>query len=315
MPTGSECVVAVDVGGTNLKGALVDRRGRTHAQERRPTQTDAGPRAAIEAVLALGGDLARHEPRPVAVGLAVPGLVDESAGTVRNAANLHWRDVPIGPLAEQRLGVAVTISHDVRAAALAEGLLGAARDATDYLLITLGTGVGGAVVIGGRPYSGAHGIGGELGHIAVEPRGPMCACGRQGCLETFASASHIAQRYLEMTGDESDDLDAEQVSKRAAAGDPLADAVWSQALDALAIAIANYATLLDPEMVVIGGGMAADDNLFDSLRHRLRAHMRFGDPPAVVPAVLGREAGRLGAAIAAWRVAGIDESEFASWAT
>ncbi len=313
MPNGNECVVAIDVGGTTLKGARVDRRGQTHGQERRPTRTDAGPRAAIDAVLALAGDLARHEPGPVAIGLAVPGLVDEGAGTVRNAANLRWRDVPIGPLAQQRLGTVITVSHDVRAAALAEGLLGVARDATDYLLITLGTGVGAAVVIGGRPYSGAHGIGGELGHTAVEPRGPMCGCGRQGCLEALASASQIARRYHQMTGDSADGLGAEQVSKRAAAGDPVANAVWSQALDALAIAIANYATLLDPEMVVIGGGMAAADNLFDPLRHRLRAHMRFGEPPAVVPARLGQEAGRLGAAIAAWRAAGIDEAELASW--
>ncbi len=316
MTTGGECVVAVDVGGTSLKGALVDRHGRTQAQERRPTRAEHGAEAAIEAVLALAGDLAQQESGAAAIGLAVPGLVDERTGTVRNSVNLHWRDVPIGSLAEQRLGAVVSVSHDVRASALAEGLLGAARDATEYLLLTLGTGIGAAVVIGGRPYTGAHGIGGELGHTAVEPRGPMCDCGRLGCLEAVASAGQVARRYLEMTRDKGDDFGSEQVAERAAAGDPFADAVWTQALDALASAIANYATLLDPELIVIGGGMAdAGDDLFGPLRHRLRAQIRFGEPPRVVPAMLGHDAGRWGAAITAWRAAGIDEAELAEWGT
>jgi glucokinase len=307
-------IVAIDVGGTTLKAAIVDGEGNAHALERRPTRAAEGPEAVIEAVLALAADLAHGAPGTVAVGLALPGVVNDETGTVINATNLRWRDVPIGSLAQARLGLAVAVMHDVRAAAVAEGLLGAARGARDYLLITLGTGVGAAMMIRGQPYTGSHGFGGELGHIAVEPRGPVCGCGRPGCLEAFASAGQLALRYRAMAGEQADGCSAREIARRAAEGEAVAGAVWRDAVDALAIAIANYVTLLDPELVVIGGGMAAAaDGLFGPLRHRLEAHMRFGNAPPVVPAQLGEDAGRHGAAIGAWRAAGIDEARLAAW--
>jgi glucokinase len=160
--------------------------------------------------------------------------------------------------------------HDVCAAAMAEGPVGAASGASDYRLITLGTGVGAAMMIGGRPYTGAHGFGGELGHVAAEPRAPVCGCGRPGCPEAFASAGHIA--------------------------------------------LANYVTLRDPQLIVIGGSMsAARDDLFGPLRPRLQAQVRFGNPPVVVRARLGEEAGRYGVAIGAWRATGIDEAQLSGW--
>lgn len=285
---------------------------------KRDSSAEQGPEAVVEAVLGLAAELrqrgAHDGSQVVAAGIAVPGLVDETTGTVRAAANLGWRDLTIGSITEERLGTTVTVSHDVRAGALAEGLLGAARGHHDYLLITLGTGIGAAVMIDGRPYIGAHGLGGELGHMAIEPRGPMCGCGRPGCLEALASAGHVSARYGVMTGS-TEPVSAEGVAERAATGeDAVAGQIWSQAIDALAIGIANYAALLDPELVVIGGGMAAaGERLFEPLRHRLTAHVRFGEPPSVVPAMLGEEAGRCGAAIAAWRAAGIDEAELAAW--
>ncbi len=307
-------MVAIDLGGTSLKGSLVDRRGRSSGLERRPTHVAGGSQAVIDDVLGFAADLAQTEPPPVAIGLAVPGLVDERRAYVINATNLGWRDVPIGQLVEERLGMTAILEHDVRSGALAEGLLGAARQSSDYLLLTLGTGIGAAVVIGGHPYTGAHGIAGEFGHVAVEPRGPMCGCGRAGCVESLASAGHIALRYRAMTGSRDDELTAEEVARRAGAGEPTAELVWREAINALALAIANYATLLDPELVVIGGGMAAaGDDLFGPLRQALRAHIRFGEPPPVVPAELGVTAVRYGAAIVAWRAAGIDESELSAW--
>ncbi len=309
-----ERVVAIDVGGTTLKGAIIERDGRVGAVTRRPTLAGAGAPAVIDAVLDLLTELGRGAPQPLALGLAVPGLVDERSGVVLNAVNLGWRDVPIAELARARLGTPVAVVQDVRAAALAEGLLGAARGKRDYLLLTLGTGVGAAVVIAGRPYTGAHGLGGELGHIAVVPDGPTCGCGRQGCLETLASAGHISGRYHAMSGHDTEPISAEEVARRAAAGEAIAVAVWGEAIQALALALANYATLLDPAMIVIGGGMAAaGDDLFGPLRELLRAQTRFGEPPPVVPAALGDEAGRQGAAIAAWRAAGISADELAKW--
>jgi len=309
-----ERVIAIDVGGTTLKGARVDRSGGVTAVAERPTLAPAGPRAVIDAVLQFATELAQAPPRPKGLAVAVPGLVDERAGVVLSSANLGWHNVPIAELLRERLKLSVTVRHDVRAAALAEGLLGAARAASDYLLLTLGTGIGAAVVIGGRPYTGAHGLGGELGHVAIGPSGPRCGCGRQGCLEALASGGHIARRYSAIGG-QSETVSAEEVARRAVAGDLTADAVWREAVGALGLAIANYATLLDPELVVIGGGMAAaGDDLFVGVRHALADHIRFGEPPPVVPAQLGAEAGRYGAAIAAWREAGLAESELSGWA-
>lgn len=307
-------VIAIDVGGTSLKGAVVDRRGQLLFQSRRPTGAQRGSDAVLAAILDFASDLVGEHASTAAVGITTPGLVDERAGVVLAAANLHWRDVPIRQLAHHRLGLPVAVMHDVRAAALAEGLMGAAQGRDDYLMVTLGTGIGAAVVIGGRPYTGAHGIGGELGHVAVQPRGPLCGCGRPGCLEALASAGHVATHYRTMTGDR-ELVDAEQVAARAAAGDEIAHLVWDTAIDALALAMANYCALLDPELIVVGGGMAtAGQRLFAPLQRRLVAHLRFGQPPPVVAAALGADAGRRGAAIAAWRLGGIDEADLSAWA-
>jgi glucokinase len=304
-------VVAIDVGGTTLKGALVDPDGAADSAQCRPTRAEQGPDAVVEAVLDLAADLAATDPRPSAVGLAVPGIVDDEAGIVRESTNLGWREVPIGELAEQRVGRPVAVLHDVRAAALAEGLIGAARGCRDYLLLTLGTGVGAAVVINGDPYTGAHGLGGELGHVAVEPGGRFC--GGRGCLEALASAGHIASRYRETTA-AGQSVTAEEIVQRAGSGDPAAGQIWREAIEALATAIVNYATLLDPELVVIGGGMAAaGDRLFVPLQETIAAMTRFGDPCRVVPAEL-EEAGRWGAAIAAWERSGVQRTAMRSWA-
>ncbi|HZO77532.1 MAG TPA: ROK family protein [Solirubrobacteraceae bacterium] len=304
MASQAEHVVAIDVGGTTMKGAVFDRQGRTWNETRRPTGTDRGAEAVIESILAFAGRLASPSPGPRAVGIAVPGLVRDSDGMVLEATNVGLRDVPLRELASRRLSSPVAVLHDVRAAALAEGTLGAARGRSDYLLLTLGTGVGAAVIIGGHPYTGAHGIGGELGHVAVDPRGPVCRCGGTGCLEAIASAGAVERRF-------GHGIDAQAVAHRAAAHEPAATRVWHEALDALALAIVNYATLLDPEVVVIGGGLAnAGPRLFDPLSDLVRASTRFGKAVPIVPAALGEEAGCFGAAIAAWRAVGLD----ADWA-
>ncbi len=304
---GPDRVAAIDVGGTTIKGAVFDRGGRVVEEKRCPTGAEQGPEAVIDSILKLAAELSGSQPRPAAVGLAVPGLVQESAGVVLEATNLGLKDAPVRELAARRLNTTVAVLHDVRAAALAEGALGAARGHSDYLLLTLGTGIGAAVVLDGRPYTGVHGVGGELGHTSVDPRGPQCLCGGTGCLEAIASAGAVARRYGHAA-------DAEEVAARAAAGDTKAVEVWREALDALALAIVNYATLLDPELVVIGGGLAeAGPRLFDPLRKRIQQARRFGPPIRVERAALGEEAGRYGAAIAAWRAAGLDEASLEQW--
>jgi glucokinase len=307
----AERVVAIDLGGTSLKGTIVSCGPSQETGEvvARPTPVADGPDAVVEAVCEFAADLASSG-TVAGVGVAVPGIVDEEAGTVSEAPNLGWRDVAIGSAVRERLDVPVTIRHDVRAAALAEGLIGAARGCQDYLLLTLGTGVGAAVVFGGRPYTGQGGRGGELGHITVDPDGPVCACGGHGCLEAFASAGAVVRRYAERSGER---VAADEVLARARGGDPAAQVMWEDALDALALAIANYVTLLTPERVVIGGGLAgAGDELFEPVRRRLDSLVRFAEPPAVVPAALGPDAGWRGAAIAACEAVGVPGAELSS---
>jgi len=276
-------VAAIDLGGTGMKGGVVREPGALLHAETRPTDREDGPEAVLGRLAAFAADLARSE-AVRAVGVAVPGLVDEAAGRAVVSVNLGWRDVALRERLGEALGLPVAVAHDVRAAAIAEGELGAAQGCRDWLLVTLGTGVGAAVVFGGRPYGGAHGAGGELGHMVVVPDGPECGCGARGCVEALASAGAIERR----AGRPVRDVIADR------------DPVWLEAVDALAAGLAAYAVVMDPERIVIGGGLAAaGDALFAPLAEALAGRLTFTPAPPLVPAALGPDAGCHGAAIAA----------------
>lgn len=308
-------VIGIDVGGTGLKGAVIDRQGNVFVKENRPTQRERGPEAVVESILAFADDLTKRSRDPsganriAAAGVAVPGLIDEKTGVALASVNLEWKDVPLRRLLEERLGVPAVIGHDVRTAGIAEGLLGAARSSKDYLFLTLGTGIGAAVVLHGFAYTGAHNVGGEFGHMVVQPGGPLCGCGRHGCIEILASASAVVQRYRSMTQTPAN-ITARDVAERMTAGDPVAEKVWEEAIDALSMGIANYITLLDPERVVIGGGMAdAGKMLFEPLITQLATEVTLQPVPPVLPAALGNDAGYLGTALKAWLALGVPQSE------
>lgn len=295
-------VAVVDVGGTTLKGALADGSGTLFLRERRDTSPDEGPDAVLEAILCLIDDLIaegtrRHGARALAgIGIAVPGPVDERRGLVLDAPNLGWSDVPLREMAVARTGVQVFITHDVRAAASGEAALGSARGAGDHLFVAMGTGIGAAVVIGGKPYSGTHATAGEMGHMTIDPEGPQCGCGARGHLEAYASASGMRRRYADATG--GDVIEAVELVARAVAGDHPARRIWDQAIDALALSLADAIVLLDPERVVIGGGLAAaGEQLFAPLKARVRQRLPFDRAPAIAPAALGAEAGVRGMAV------------------
>jgi glucokinase len=288
-------VAAIDVGGTAMKGAIERTPGALEQAEARPTGRDDGAEAVLDRLAAFAEALCRAAPEPVqAVGVAVPGLVDEAQGIARAAVNLGWRDVPLRRRLEERLELPVAVAHDVRAAARAEGAFGAGRGSRNWLLVTLGTGVGAAVVLDGRPLGGEHGTGGELGHLVVRPDGPLCACGARGCVETLASAGAVEARYG--TGET-----AQEIAARAAAEEEdRAVAVWRDAVDALAAGLAAAVVLLDPERIVLGGGLAdAGPVLFSPLERALADKLTFVPAPPVVPAALGPEAGCQGAAVLA----------------
>lgn len=296
-----DVVVAVDVGGTLMKCALVSTAGEVLHSVRRPTDRERGPEAIVEAIINTIGDLAGQARgfggNPLAVGLTVPGLIDAANGIAVYASNLGWRDVPLGPLAEAKVGLPVALGHDVRSGGLAEQRLGAGRGSEYMLFVAIGTGIAAGFFPRGVGLDGAHGAACEIGHIVVEPGGELCGCGQRGCVEAVASAATIARAYAAATGE---DLGAAEVAHRAAEGEAAALAVWNRAVEILARGLLTGISLYDPDTIVLGGGLAeARATLFDPLEKSLREKATFHTLPRLVRAELGDEAGCIGAALLA----------------
>jgi glucokinase len=280
-----------------MKAARVSVPGELGEPVVVPTPAADGPDAVVAAlrwlVLELGGADA------AAVGVVVPGSVSD--GVARYSANLGWRDVPLAALIEQDVHVPVVVEHDVRAAGFAERELGLARGVDDSLVVVIGTGIAGVIVSGGSPVRGAISLAGEVGHVPVYPDGDVCACGQQGCLETYASAAAIGRRYRARTGRPATAADV-------AAGlgqDPAADAVWAEATTALAIAMTTCTMLLDPGVIVLAGGLAAAGAaLCDPVAAGLAGRLTWRPAPPVAVSPLAGRAGLHGAALLAARAAG-----------
>ncbi|WP_328462886.1 ROK family protein [Actinoplanes sp. NBC_00393] len=298
----SPVVVALDVGGTGMKCALVRPEGTVVHEERHPTHADRGPEAVTEHILSIAESLAGKARAdgltPVATGIAVPGVVDELNGVAVWSANVGFRDVPLRDLAAQRLGMPAALGHDVRVGALAEARLGAGRGRRHVLFVAIGTGIAAGLVVDGTGYPGAHGAAGELGHVVVRPGGRPCGCGLLGCLEAEASAKSIGRRYAELSGDP--DATAFDVATRAAAGEQLAGEVWEDAAEALAAGLLTAQALYDVGVVVLGGGLAeAGDDLLRPVRAAVTRGITFHRAPEIVRAELGDTAGCLGSALLA----------------
>lgn len=301
-------MLAFDVGGTDIKSAIFDADGSALSLQRTPTP-DLGddPGSALIAEIArLSDDLRARHPSvlPEALGFVVPGIVDADAGVGVYASNLGWHDAPLRALAEERLGFPIAFDHDVRSASWAEHELGGARAYDDVVVLIIGTGIAGAILVGGQPYT-AGGYAGEFGHSPIDggADAALCTCGARGCLETVASAGAIARRYAAASGAMPSGAmpsGAREVIALAASGDPVAARIWNDALDALALALAQLTATFAPEAIVIGGGLSrAGDELFDGLRTRLTARLSFHRMPELRSAQLGDDAGLLGAALRA----------------
>jgi glucokinase len=293
-------VLAFDVGGTDIKAALVDKAGSIRDIVRVPTAQDGGKTA--DAVVAQVGELGRRlrashpEVCPVAAGLLVPGHVDDEAGVGIFSENLGWRSYPFRDRAESALNLPVAFGHDVRGAGEAEYRLGAAAPFSDVVVMIIGTGIAGAIFVQGTLYSGG-GMAGEMGHSKVAD-GPECACGGRGCLEAIASAGAIARRYTQASGEVVSG--AKDVLERAALGDLHAKAIWESALDALALDLSHTVALLAPEAIVFGGGLSqAGAALLDPVERRLNAILTFHRRPKLLCARIGENAGVIGATLRA----------------
>lgn len=295
-----EAVLAFDVGGTDIKSAIVDHEGRVLglARTATPRNGDRTVEAIVNRLAELASELTAAHPNlsPVAGGLVVPGIVDSERGLAVYSSNLGWRNAPLRDAAESALGLPVALHHDVTAASLAEYRLGAAGDFDDVVVLVVGTGIAGSVILGGKPHV-AGGFAGEFGHSPVAET-PVCLCGARGCLEAIASAGAIARRYIESGGDPV--TGAREVLARAESGDVRAQDVWNTALDALAFSVAQIAATIAPEAIVIGGGLSkAGEQLFAPLRSRFEARLSFQRRPALIAAELGGDAGLLGSALVA----------------
>lgn len=240
----------------------------------------------------------------MAAGVVTPGTVDESTGTVAYASNLDWHDMPLGQHLRDALGLPVGVGHDVRSAGRVEGIIGAARGVSNFVHVTIGTGVAAALVSNSEAIVGALGAAGEFGHIPLVAGGERCVCGQRGCLEVYVSGAGVARRYGAATGTEAT---SSEVMQRLGA-DRAADQVWSDAIAALAQGVTVATLMLDPEAIVIGGGFSrAGDALLLPLREQVRAGLAWRSSPRIELSTLGDRAGYLGAALQALRAAGRDD--------
>ncbi|GAB2680282.1 ROK family glucokinase [Thalassiella azotivora] len=304
--------IGVDVGGTKIAAGVVAPDGTIVARTRR--QTPAQDPEAIESAVAEAVAELRAEHEVHAVGVAAAGYIDATCSTVLFAPNLAWRDEPLREELEARTGLPVHVENDANAAAWGEFRFGTARDVDDMVLLTVGTGLGGGVVVDGNLLRGAHGVAAELGHVRVVPDGLRCGCGSKGCWEQYASGSALVRearalarsgalpgaRLLELAGGDPDAITGPQVTQAAQEGDPAGQELLADLGRWLGEGAASVVAVLDPALVVVGGGVAhAGDLLLEPMRSAFRRHLtaRGYRPEArIAPASLGNDAGMVGAA-------------------
>jgi glucokinase len=289
--------LGLDLGGTNIKWVVVEHDGpvwRVLDQDQVPTPTSEGPEVVVPRLATVGAEAVLRSPGVTSVGIGIPGLYDPVAGTTRFLVNFPgpWAGRPVAGPVGTELGLPTVLINDARAFGLAELRLGAGRGASSMIGLTLGTGVGGVIAIGGDVYQGHDGTGGELGHQTLDPDGPPCGCGNRGCLEAFARADRIAAACGTET--------AEAAFEAARAADPRAIVGLALVGRYLGIGIANMIAAITPDVVVIGGGVSA---AFDLLRGPVEAELRERvfttalERVRLVTAELGTWAGAIGAAV------------------
>lgn len=307
--------VGLDVGGTDLKAALVDDRGRIAYQTKWPTKAERGVEPVLADLAALTAEMIAQGQVPhgsvVGLGIGAPGPLSPSRGVIIKAANLpRFEDVPIRDELARRTALPAVFDNDGNAAAYGEYWVGAGGGADDMVLLTLGTGVGAGVILGGKLLHGHFENAAELGHTIIHPGGRPCPCGQRGCLEQYASAAGVAARVIEeiqagakcvltRSTPDVEAITAKAVVDAVRTDDALATRIWDEACHALAVACVNIQHSFNPAVIVLGGGMsAAGDLLLDRVRGQLRA-LRWSladDLPEVKLADLGNDAGVIGAA-------------------
>ncbi len=308
----NEVIAGIDIGGTKIAVALETLNGERIAARRLPTEIEIGAYSIFENVArAMTEMLEENRAKLISIGIGCPSPLDIEKGLVMSPSNLRdWDNFPIVKLFRERFNVAVVLENDANTAALGEHVHGAGRGFQNIVYVTVSTGIGGGIILGGEIYHGIAAGAGELGHTIVQPDGVQCNCGSRGCLETICAGVHIARRAREklLKGEPSlmneisaniDEITAKTVVEAVRRNDKLAVEIWDETCKFLAIGIANSITLLAPEAVVIGGGIAAatGEMLFAPLRRLLPQFVSMIPPEKinVIPAELGDESGVCGA--------------------
>ncbi len=319
-------IIGVDLGGTSINvGAVPFDGGTVLGMRSLPTQAHQGAKFVVDRMVAMIGETMRDARREgslpaeafVGIGLGSPGPLDRATGTVIETPNLGWRNFPLRDLISNAVGLDAELDNDANAATLGEWWQGAGRGARSLVGVTLGTGIGGGIILDGELYHGASDAAGEIGHMTIDSTGRRCNCGNYGCLEAYASGPAIASRAVEglragaasllpeMVGGDLDRITAEAVSEAIIAGDAYAAEVMRETARFLGTGVANLVNMLNPDTIVISGGVTrAGDHLFRPLADevRRRAFRDAAESCRIVPGELGDMAGVIGAA-AVFRIA------------
>lgn len=309
----AEYAIGVDLGGTNVRVGLVDRLGTILSRRSQPIGEDKSPLAVIRIMDRMIKELASKSPRPPAVvGCGIPGIVDYEHGIVYGSPNLpQWCDVAIRDEIASTVGLPVVVDNDANQHALGEHRLGAGKGHDNMVLLTLGTGIGGGLILDGKLFHGDCGFAGEVGHIVVEPDGVACGCGRRGCWEQYAAShgfathakrlkKHEREELLSVAGVAADDLTPELMGRLADQGNPIARRLWETFGSYLGVGIATLINTLGVTTFVIGGGIARSWEKFiatalgEIANHTYEENVR---RLKLLPAALGDDSGMIGAAL------------------
>ncbi len=312
--------IAVDVGGSKIAAALVSSSGCLRHQRREPTSASSEPQAVIHQICqmvdAIASAAAEETREILGVGIGIAGMTDSERGITLLASNLGWKNVPVRRLVADQVEHPVFVDSDTNVAALGEQAFGAGRDSDNFLYVNIGTGIGASMILDGRLYRGAGGVAGEFGHLALKPGGPQCGCGLRGCLEALASGRAIARRATEAIADrrptkiqelaegKQEDVTAALVGEAAQLGDPLALEILSDAGRYIGIGLAICTDLLNPERILLAGGVTgAKELLLKPMRAAMAEHTlpRPLRTVTVVPSGLGDVGYLIGAAALVFR--------------
>ena len=308
--------VGIDLGGTSIKAGLVDEQGKILCKATCPTLVERGARPVVDDMAKLSLEVIEKGGYTLddvkAIGIGIPGICDPKTEIVPFCTNLYWHEVPVIEWMQETINKPIYIGNDATVAGLAESVAGVSAGIENSVFLTLGTGVGGGIVLGGKVYSGTNGVGSELGHMITVIDGELCTCGNRGCWERYASATalirmgreatekHPESRIAASVNGRLDDITAKTVIDAAKAGDEAANEVFERYVYYLCAGLVNIINFIDPEVIVLGGGVShAGQFLLDAVNRRLPSMVFYKTMPyaRVALATLGNDAGIIGAAM------------------